>query len=318
MILGRRTYTEPDKAYFVLLFGQSNADGRREPTRLQNTQYNYQGIGSGYPTVREGQPQYAANPSNVYVYWKSVQSSDDMTVDNAAWQAYVAGTNSSHDDNSFGTELSCATRIQQHTGRPVYIVKIAYGGTSLYSKTSSAAQFPPGNWNPTNRYIAMYYYLHRAMRDFRAANPNVRPVLTMINWWQGENDGINAVGTSNYQSEFEALKAYMDARVRGEFVIEPGKEPIWNLTKLHFNVNANEAAINTALQNVANANADTYIIDASPYPRGTELTAPMASPLAVGTPNADGGLDNLHTSYIGLLGIGESQYLNAVAAGLLE
>jgi hypothetical protein len=316
MILGNAG-TAPDVAYFIILMGQSNADGRREPTRLQNTQYNYKGIGAGYPSVRTTQAQYVASPSNVFIYYKSVASSDDMSVDVATWQAYTAGVNSSHDDNSFGTELSCATRINDLTGKPVYIVKVAYGGTSLNTDTPSASQLAPGNWNPTNRYIAMEFYLRRAMRDFRTANPTVRPVLLAINWWQGENDAINGVGTATYESEFAALKTYIDARVRGEFVIDVGSEPVWNITRLHFNLDAAEGLINTALDNIAAAYTDVEIIDAAPYPRGVDLTTAEAAPLPVGLPNADGGLDNNHTAYIGLLGIGEKQVDNIVTKGLI-
>lgn len=316
MILGSIN-SAPDVAYFIILLGQSNADGRREPTRLGNTQYNYKGIGTGYPAVRTDQAQYVSSPTNVFVYHKSVASSDDMSIDSATWQAYTAGVNSSHDDNSFGTELSCATRINDLTGKPVYIIKVAYGGTALDPNTPSASQFPPGNWNPTNRYIAMEFYLRRAMRDFRAANPTLRPVLIAINWWQGENDAINGVSTATYEAEFAKLKTYIDARVRGEFVIQVGKEPVWNITRLRFNQDAAEGLINTALDNIAAAYTDVEIIDASPYPRGVDLTTAEAAPLAIGLPNADGGLDNNHTAYIGLLGIGEKQVDNIVSKGLI-
>lgn len=317
MIWGTEHDTPLTKAYFIILLGQSNADGRREPTRLQNTQFNYKGIAAGYPTPRVAQEQYVADPADVYIYHKSVASSADMSVDVATWQAYEAGVNSSHDDNSFGTELSCATLIQEATDRPVYIVKVAYGGTSLNTNTPSASQFSPGNWNPTNRYIAMEYYLKRAMRDFRAANPTIRPELLCINWWQGENDGINGVSTATYEAQFLLLKAYIDKAVRGEFVIEEGRDPIWNLTRLNFNENAAEALINTALDNVATALDDTYIINCAAYPKGDELTVAEAAPLAVGLPNADGGLDNDHTSYIGQLAVGELQFENIQSAGLI-
>lgn len=315
MIFGNSNTSEPDKAYFILLLGQSNADGRREPTRLQNTQYNYQGIATGYPAVRTTQPQYAAAPSNVFIYRKTGVNTDDFSPDNGTWTAYEAGVTSSYDDNAFGSELACATLIQQATGRPVYIVKVAFGGTGL-SNTNTAST-APGNWNPTIRYMATEFWLKRAMRDFRAANPTLRPELLCVNWAQGEQDGVEGRSQSVYEAQFAQLKTFVDRAVQGAFVIESNRKPVWNLASLKFNENASEAVINAAIDAIVATYDDAYLCSVQPYPQGDALTPAEAAPLPVGNPNADGGLDNNHISYIGQLAMGELQFANIQTAGLI-
>lgn len=309
MIFGKRAQaSDLVDAHFIILLGQSNADGRREPTRLQNTQYNYKGIGAGYPSVRSGQDQYVANPSNVYIYRKAGIYTDDFSPDNGAWQAYVAGSNSSYDDNAFGTELACATRLADTTGKPVYIIKVAFGGTGLSDSCDTSTI--PGNWNHTIRYMAAEFWIKRALRDFRSANPTLRPRLLGINWWQGEQDTVDDIPTATYEAQFALFRAYMQRIIEGNFV---SQDYIWNITKLKFNENAAEALINTALANIAAAHSDTFLVDSTPYPQGDALTLGESSPLATGSPNADGGTDNAHSSYIGLLGVGEYMADNMIA-----
>lgn len=303
------------KAYFVILLGQSNADGRREPTRLQNTQYNYRGIAAGYPTVRASQEPYAADPSNVYIYRKTGVNTDDFSPDNGSWVSYEAGVTSSYDDNAFGSELACATLIQEATGRPVYIIKTAFGGTGLCD--TNTASTAPGNWNPTIRYMAAEFWIKRAMRDFRTANPNLRAEVLCINWAGCEQDGVEGRSQAVVEEQFGKFKAYIDKIVGAAFVIEDGREPVWNLASLKYNEDAAEAVINDAIDSIVATYDDTYKCSVQPYPQGDALTIAEAAPLAVGTPNADGGLDNNHISYIGQLSMGELQFANIQTAGLI-
>ena len=314
MILGNAG-TAPPKAYFIVLLGQSNADGRREPTRLQNTQYNYVGISTGYPSVRTSQAQYVAAPSGVYIYRKTGVNTDDFSPDNGSWQAYEAGVTSSYDDNAFGSEISCASRIKSVTGTDVYIIKCAFGGTGL-SNTCTTSTIP-GNWNPTIRYMASAFWIIRALRDFRAANPTIRPELLCVNWVQGEQDGVDGIAQSVYEAQFASLKTYIDRVIQGCFVIETARKYIWNIASLKFNENASEAVINDAIIAIASTYSDVYRCNVQPYPQGDALTPAEAAPLPVGLPNADGGLDNNHISYIGQLSLGELQFANIQTAGLI-
>ncbi len=314
MILGNAG-TAPSKAYFILLLGQSNADGRREPTRLQNTDYNYVGISTGYPSVRTSQAQYIADPAGVYIYRKSGVNTDDFSPDDGTWQAYEAGVNSSYDDNAFGSELSCASRIKALTGIDVYIVKCAFGGTGL--SNANTASTLPGNWNPTIRYMAAEFWLRRAVRDFRTANPTIRPELLCVNWAGCEQDGVEGRTQSVVEAQFASFKSYMDRVIEGCFVIDNARKYIWNLATLKFNENAAEAVINDAIAAIDSTYTDVYRCNVQPYPQGDALTTAEAAPLTVGLPNADGGLDNNHISYIGQLSLGELQFANIQTAGLI-
>lgn len=315
MIFGSGNTEAPDKVYFILLFGQSNADGRREPTRLQNTDYNYFGIADGYPSVRTTQEQYVADPEGVYIYRKSGTYTSDFSPDNGEWQAYEAGVNSSYDDNAFGSELACATRIKALTGVDVYIIKCAFGGTGLCNTNTGSTI--PGNWNPTIRYMAAEFWMRRALRDFRTANPTIRPELLCVNWAQGEQDGIEGRSQATYEEQFYEFKAYMDKAIQSCFVLDNDRKYIWNLASLKYNEDASEAVINDAIEALVADNDDIYICDVSPYPQGDALTPQEAAPLAVGLPNADGGTDNAHISYIGQLSMGELQFANIQTAGLI-
>ena len=310
MILYGKASTPPTTADFIITMGQSHAMGRQEPTRLQNTNYNYKGIGAGYPTVRSGQDQYVLNPSGVYIYEKFLPGgpTDPTSVDDGSWAPYVAGTNSTYRGKAFGPELSCATRISDQTGNSVYIVKCAFGGTGLSNTCVSSSS--PGNWNTALRIIAAENYLRRAMRDFRTANPTIRPRLLAINWWQGEQDAVESISSAVYQAQYALFRTYWQGIIQGLFVEQ---DFAWNVTKLKFNENANEATINSALAAIASTYADTYLVDATPYPQGDSLTVSEASPMATGTPTTDGGNDDNHVSYIGILGVGEYMADNIIA-----
>jgi len=315
MIFGSGNSAPIPKAYFIILEGQSNADGRREPTRLLNPDYNYVGIANGYPSVRTTQDQYVADPSGVYIYRKTGVNTDDFSPDNGVWQAYEAGVNSSYDDNAFGSELTCASRIKAITGIDVYIVKVAFGGTGL-SNTNTAST-APGNWNPTIRYMAAEFWLKRALRDFRIDNPTIRPEILCVNLAGGEQDGIEGRSQAEFESQFYDFKAYMDRAIQSCFVIDNARNYIWNISSLKYNEDAAEGVINDAIDAIVAANDDVYLCDVSPYPQGDALTIQEAAPLAVGLPNADGGLDNAHISYIGQLSMGELQVANLQKAGLI-
>lgn len=315
MLIGRRLNpVPPERVLFILCMGQSNMDGRTISARLANTQYNYKGIADGYPAVRTTQGQYTTTPSGVYTYWKTLFPSDDQSLDNGSWQQLVIGTNNSHTGAStadqVGPELSLCTRLREATGLEVRMVKIGFGATGLTNTITTSNA--PGNWNNTNRFIAIEYYLKRAMRDFRAAFPNKRPVLVGINWWQGEKDANEGITQATYEAQFESLRQYITQEVYSQFVIQ--RPPIWNLVKLNYWQNAAEDTINAALAAIVAANsADFRLVDSQPYPTAAELTSAEAAPVAVGTPNSEGLNDDGHASYIAQLAVGERMADNILA-----
>jgi hypothetical protein len=304
MILGEAIAQPMQYADFIVLMGQSNMLGRRDNPRLANTLYNYQGI-AAYPATRTTEPVYVADPSDVYIYRKPGINTSDQVLDDGQWEAYEAGTNSGNRPATpplqWGPEISAGVRLTQYTGRPVYMVKCAYGGTGLSRiNTGSAA---PGNWNPQIRAIAALYFIARAVRDFKAANPTIRPRLIGVMWWQGEEDGQMGITKAQYKAAWAEFKTYMERTTNGVFVID--KPPVWIVTRLRYLETAGEAAINLALEEIAAEATDVHIVDCAPYPKGNKLTTAEAAPMAVGTPNSGGDNDDNHMSYIGRMAVGE-------------
>lgn len=305
MIWGSRHIDEIAFANVLVVMGQSNAVGRHENSRLANMDYNYHGISAGYPAVRDGQAQYTATPDGVYIYRKPGDRSANHSLDNGAWTAYQAGSNSSNSDSSgllsFGSELSAAVRLRQATGAPVYVIKCAFGGTGL-ARTNTGSNVP-GNWQTNIRGLAMNYWLSRGIRDLKTYAPGLRPRIMGICWWQGEEDGQMGIGKDEYKDEFLDMQQYMLRTINGLFVVD--KPPVWVVTKLRYLQTAGEGVINDALTELAGENASIELVDCSPYPKGNELTTQQAAPMNTGTPNSDGSNDDNHMSYIGRLSVGE-------------
>lgn len=317
MIWGPVIRQELEPIYVFCLFGQSNAVGRQDGSRIANTSYNYQGIATGYPSARTTQAQYTRTPSDIIIYFKDLFYDDNQSVDNGVWQAYNGGVNSAPKTVTsilfWGSELSCATQIQQATGKTVAIIKGAWNSTGL-SRSLTNSQLP-GNWNNASREVAVEYYLKRAVRDLRIAYPTRRLKLLAVNWWQGENDGAANIQSADYQRQFLELKSYVDNAIAGLFVQD--EKHIWNLTKLDFNRSVGEGVINSAIDTLAATYDDIYTVNAAGYPQSDELSPSEASPVAVGAPNANGWDDDNHSSYISMLAVGEQQFANIQTAGLI-
>lgn len=319
MIFGPVIRQALPKVRVLCLFGQSNAVGRHDGSRIANTAYNYNGIANGYPSARTTQAQYTATPDDVLIYYKDLFFYDDQSVDNGSWVSYQAGVNSAPKTVTsillWGSELSCATQLQEATGDVVAIIKAAWNSTGLSrSLTNSQA---PGNWNNASRTAAVEYYLKRGIRDLKTLYPNHRIEVNAVNWWQGENDGSGNIPNADYQRQFLEFKSYVDNAIAGLVVQEAGRKHIWNMTLLDFNRSAGEGIINDAAIALAAAHDDIYTVNAAGYPQSDELSSAEAAPVAVGAPNANGWNDDNHSSYIGQLAMGELQFANIQTAGLI-
>lgn len=322
MIFGTRIPDPPEEELCILVMGQSNADGRCTANRLANTSFNYKGISTGYPSARTSQAQYPYSPGSattgLKTYFKTAFASDDQSLDNGSWQNYTIGTNNGHFGSiaahRIGPEFSMGVKLNEYTGKTIWIIKVGYSSTNL---VSTATPGTPGNWNNTNRQIAMDYFVARAVRDFRTDNPGKRLRLLAVNWWQGENDANDGFSTATYTTQFNSFKSYVEGELYGHFVVPSNKLPIWNLTKLNFYQNANEGNINTALANIVAANSGFHLVDSSAFPRCQDLSTAERSPISLGTPNSEGSNDNQHSSYIAQLGVGEIMAQNVIDAGLV-
>lgn len=319
MIIGNKLksgISHNDVFDFIWIGGQSNAEGAAQVTRLSNNQFNYWGINSGYPSTRTNQSKYTKTPANVHIYNKanSNQNSNFVT-DNAAWEAYDADTTARFDSpitKQFGCELSMGTRIAARTGRDVGFVKSGFGGTALIHGTTTNA---PGTWNYSNRNIAIEFLIKRAIRDLKTyqSGKMVNPLCKV--WWQGETDGINGQSKAAYKASLSELVVYMDKGFKDNFSLNHVVP--WFFVLPSYNRNAAEQLIRDAITEFCGENPNCYYFDIDAYPRKTSLTTAEAAPLAKGTPNADGGNDDNHQSYIAQLAVGEILSDKLIELGLI-
>lgn len=274
---------QPPDAFVVLVMGQSNAVGRAEVQRLANTTGNPLG--------------YVPNPPNVRIYAKGNFQSPDLTVDNGQWQPYYAGLNSNTDGSPFdhfGPELSMSQQITRRTGKPVYIIKAAFGGTAL---SPGIPTYAPGNWTDTITAAAMNNFLAPAMRDLAIAQPNARIRILGVIWWQGETDAAANVPGWEYQSRFGTLKSTVNARLAAYAQPDPIR---WFIPGLSFSRTPAEAAISASQCAAANASTDSQFFSTLAYPNKLQLTAAQSAP--TGTMP----YDDIHSSYLAQIAVGEA------------
>lgn len=266
--------------YVILQMGQSNAVGRAEVQRLKNATNNPRG--------------YVANPAKVKIYDKGNMADPDFSKDNGKWVDYYAGVNSNTDGSPldhFGPELALSQKIVRETGKEVYIIKAAFGGTAL---SPGIPTYAPGNWTDTNHKIAMDYFFAPAMRDLRAARPNANIKFLGVVWWQGESDAAAGITGPDYSTRFAQFKAYADNKIAAQFT---GYK--WALVGLSYARDTKESAINAAMCGFASGSVDSYHIPTLQYPSKNGLTAQQAAPFALGAN------DDIHSSYITQLAVGE-------------
>lgn len=99
---------------------------------------------------------------------------------------------------SFGPEVTFGREIARALGRPVGLVKLADGGTSIEQ-----------HWNPTTfdkekGVGVLYQRLAKYLQDVRQANPEIR--LAGMIWMQGEADAkYHSKTVAQYRDKLEAL-----------------------------------------------------------------------------------------------------------------
>lgn len=295
-----------DVIYLKIQMGQSNAVGRAQSARLQNTMYNYEGISTGYPTARASQPQYPTNgiDTSIYIYSKDKSNNPSgKELDNGSWVGYtptIAGTDNVR-NNEFCSFLSFGRKIKATTGKSIFCLKISWGATALSPLIATAL---PGSWASANVMIATQYYIQRAIRDLKALYPTRKIVLLPILWWQGETDGINNVSKADYKTYFLGFKKYIEKCIYQNLALD---RPInWSIVKIHFTEDASETTIRDAQTELVSENANMFLINIDSYPKKNELTVDEASPITKGSEiNSEGGEDDRHMSYIGILAVGE-------------
>lgn len=328
-IVGTTSGSNPTIAYCIIMMGQSNADGGAVSARMGagGNNYAYKGILTGYPNARVAQENYSRTPAGVYIYNKQRTDDNLWGVDDGFWEPYEAtDTGNAHNkgvanaDPRIGCEGALAEAIVDYTGAEVFIIKPSWGATALYSGDTGASF--PGPWNYQARQLATDAYIARAVRDFHIYRQNVKLRLVSVGWWQGERDASQGRSQAQYTADFADYYAYMDKSIKGNFLIESDKLPLWQLVKLKLNETAGETTINAAHQAFVAANPTfaRYIdIDQGgrDFPRLTDMTVAEASPITKAIPNSLGIDDDNHSSHITQLAVGEMMFNNVQSAGLL-
>jgi len=311
MIIGRPRAAEPETAYFIRVMGQSNALGYATHERLANP-LNYYGISTGYPAIIGGQPAYTATPPDVFIYNKPTALAwDSEYVDDGSWQPYVAGVNSAKNNPYTGVELSLATRIQEYSGKKVYIIKPCFANTNLQFYFTYTQE--PGAWLYTNIHIAMEHHTRMAMNAFRLANPNVRAVPLVDYWGQGENDAGQDRTAGQYFNDFVTMYNYRNKFDKANFNLPDNRRILTVIPTLKFTLLANEGVINTSYNDLAAAYpGDIKVLNTGLLPRKNDLTTAERLP-------SNGGLsDNTHMSLYALLGLGELAFSEVVTRGVIQ
>lgn len=258
--------------------GQSNAVGRAETNRqIQLTKY---------PEI----------PSLTKIYYKPDYSSSD----NGAFQVLHNGSiNTKEPDQSGSLEMFGAYSIlgQLLSGlvnRTTYIVMAGDGGTALKQNLTSP-DWAPASTNECFQIFTEYYY-SVAYDKVAAENPG-KTIVPIIVWHQGETDAMDNTATSQYAANFSSFVTALRASHSSL------GNALMLITKLYYNLTANEDTINDVFQAYADANSDIVkIIDISDQPRKVDLTTEQKGGLS---PTAS---DDNHTSYLGQIAKGERIY----------
>jgi hypothetical protein len=224
-------------------------------------------------------------PDGVKIYFKT----DYTTADNGVFEPLQEGGNTREPDGSTGFSGAygvLAARLKQLTpNNTVYIIAAGDGGTPLTNLLTS----PDWNENSVAECFQIFTqrYYNVAYAKIVAENPG-KTIVPIMLWHQGENDAADATATAQYAARFAtfvpALRASHASLADALLII----------TKLHYNIDANEAAINAAFQAYADANSDLVkIIDISDINRKVDLTVGEKGGVATA------GADDQHTSYLG-------------------
>ena len=161
----------------VLIFGQSNADGRGNTADMPGLDVNFPNA-----EVRIWNKAITRNPSSTSV----------NRVDNGQWKDYALGdmvvSPKGSAATAFGPELPIALRwrdeLYGQVGKQLHIIKLAVGSTSLGANSSI-----DNNWSNKQdslRQLAREYMVMPAIRQLQFEGK--APVCIGMIWCQGESD----------------------------------------------------------------------------------------------------------------------------------
>jgi hypothetical protein len=268
-----------NSVFLIFDIGQSNSIGRAESDRLRLL------------------TQYTVVPNSVKVFYKPSYTitNDGTFVPLENGSIYTKEPDQSASFRFFGAYSILADKLSSISPNTVYVCPVGDGGTSLAPNIGGTRDWDPASSNECFDTAFEYYYPF-AYSKIEAEQPG-KTIIPIMLWHQGENDAADATATANYGTNFAA---FMIA-ARASHVSLANAYLI--ITKLYYNIDANEATINSALQSYADSNSTVVsILDISSQPRKQDLTVGQKGGV---TPTAS---DDQHTSYLGQIYKGEQFY----------
>jgi hypothetical protein len=283
------TAYESDDVPVLIIIGQSNADGRGSTTDLP-----------GVDT--------AGHAGRVRVWEKPVTRAPGSAavnrVENGAWKDYAPGDAmvSPVDGNGFGPELAIANMWRDThyvaTGRPLHLIKLAIGGTSLAASGGGADT----SWDDADdqlRVLARDFMVLPALRALEA--DGLRPHCLGFLWIQGESDA-NASDAATYEANLTAFIAGFRAECGAVAA------PFFIVQLSDYAADANWVAVKTAQAAVAVAHPDDTVLIGTDGTDGLPVTR-----------FADGvGAGAIHLASAGLFTVAEKMFaaLDVAAGGV--
>lgn len=183
----------------VLLLGQSNGEGHTHATYLNKT------VGA------DKTEEYVNGYSNVKISYACTISENTS---NGEFVSVKLGQG--HSKTQFGPEIGIAEKLSAIDPlKPVYIIKYAYGGTTLTTQWRS-----PSSKNTGSLYTGAVNYALEQCKKLEEAD--LYPVIKAICWMQGESDSDGL----SYNS-YEQLERNFVADIRSALAYyKPANEEI--------------------------------------------------------------------------------------------
>lgn len=227
----------------LILLGQSNMDGRGNTADLPDLDVTFAG------EVKIYDKPITRNPANSTI----------NRVNNGVWKDYALGdmvtSPTGTASTAFGPELSIAIQWRDTkyntTGKPLYIIKCAVGGTGLAADAN-----PDNSWDTSDdslRQLFYEYFAAPALLDLRLQG--LTPKCVGIIWGQGETDSFNSTKAAAYEANLTQLVGELPTTIGfpdAQFYLMGLSEYLdgdadWDLVK-------------TAQANVATANSNVTLI----------------------------------------------------------
>lgn len=271
----------------VIMLGQSNTDGRGTATEVSGL--------SGYDftdKVKIYNKPIIRNPANVTINHNSDGVWEDLSIGNSQVVSPV-------DANGIGPEFGIATKwvdeVYGSNPTPLYIIKCAVGGTSIYPNATSV----DNNWSNAAdqlRELAIVNIINPAIRDLKSQGLN--PKIIGLVWGQGESDADNSTSANSYESNLRSMLddiisrcGMSGVRVLGMGLSDYDGGEDWTTVK-----SAQDAVYNSS---TAYDNSRLIVTDSS-----TDLQPLNRYPTGVGA-------GDIHYTSIGCMNLGE-RYFNAL------